>query len=166
MNNCEVLNALGNYDFESRAFDAVSLVSSLAAKAKSRTSSFVLAYALYSANRKLTTVLDDFHDVLEGKKPAPEADTSITRERIVSTADNFEYCSRAIEYIYESARRARLTNNSITAGHLASLRKHGEEALDIANWLETVADSEYVKKVFDRAEKEKDSGEVYDLSQV
>ncbi len=166
MNNCQVLNALGSAEFESRAFDLVSLASGLAAKAKSRTSSLALSYSLFKLNRKIATVLDDFHDMLEGKKPAPAPDATVTREQMLTTADTFDYCHRAVEYIYEGARRARLTNNSLTAGNLASLRKRGEELLDIAVWLETIADEEFVKTTFDRAELEKESGEIYDLSQV
>lgn len=169
MDNCnvKVLNALCSDDFESRTFDVVSLISSLAAKAKSRTSVISFSFSLYKLNRKIASSLGGLHEVLEGRKaPSSCSDEPISRQRILAIADNFDFCHRAIECIYEGARRARMTNNSRIAGNLLCLRKFGDEMQDIAMWLETLADEAGVKKIFDRAEQEKESGEIYDLSQV
>jgi hypothetical protein len=103
---------------------------------------------------------------MEGKKPAPPADDMPAKERIANAADTFEFCHRAIEYVYEGARRTGFTNRTLTAGSLHSLKKYNEELLDIVAWLEDLAHPKEVQKLFDRAEKEINSGELYDLTKV
>jgi hypothetical protein len=167
MNNCEAIRALGGFDFESRAFSVVSLASGLAANAKSHGSSLAFALSLYRINSKLETTLNDFHDIMEGKKPAPAPlGEPLTVERIENAAETFDFCYRMIEYIYEGARRAGFTNRTLTAGSLSSLKNHNEELLDIATWLEDLAHPKQVKRIFERADKETEYGELYDISKV
>jgi hypothetical protein len=167
MNRCDAINALNELDIDSRAFGLVSFVSGLAAAAKSRTFSWSFALTLRRLNSKVSETLAGLHDVIEGKQPARNVSAEPpTNAQILNAADSFEYCYRAIDYIYESARRAGFTNRTLTAGSLASLKKYNEELLDIAVWLEDLGHPKEVDSLFDRAKKAADSGEVYDLSEV
>jgi hypothetical protein len=166
MKNCEVINAFDASDIEAKSFDALSLASSLAKATKNRAHTLRIAYSLFSLNRNLIGFLNETHAIMDGKKKVAPPTESVTPQRMKTVADNLEHIYRIIEYIYESAKRARLTNNSLTAGSLNSLRRHGEELLDIADWLELMADPKQFKDAFERAEQEKELGETYDLSQV
>ena len=166
MNNCEVLNAFGTYELESQFYGVLSLASRLAANAKNRANTVKIAYGLFTMDRDLSNFLNNVHAMMEGKKAVPPASEPITRERMIATAENLEHLYRVIDYIHEAARRARLTNNSLTAGSLNSLKHNSEELLDFAHWVELLMEPQQVKTIFDRAAQEKESGEIYDLSQV
>lgn len=169
MTNCEVINAFGTSNLDVKSFDMLSLASRLAAATINRANTLRLAYSFYSLNRSLLDFLDESHAIIQGKEKPPASGAApepTTPERMRITADNMENVHRMIEYIYELGKRARLTNNSLTAGSLESLRRNGEELLDFADWLELMADPNQHKSVFERAEQEKESGEMYDLTQV
>ncbi len=169
MNNCEVINAFEASDIEAKSFDALSLASSLARATRNRANTLRIAFSLFSLNRNLIGFLNEAHAIMEGKKKAAlvaSSPESVTPERMKTVADNLEHVYRIIDYIYESSKRARLTNNSLTAGSLSSLRHHGEELLDIADWFELMADPKQFSGDFERAKQEKELGELYDLSQV
>jgi len=169
MTNCEVINAFGTARLESEVYDNLSLAARLASAVKSGTSRIRVALWLRDFDRKLINFLEGFHAIMEGRKAAPASkadDEPPTPQRIRTTADNIEHMYRIIDTIYESARRARLTNFSLTAGSLQSLKHNSEELLDIAEWLETFVDPKHYNAAFERAEREKEAGELYDLSHV
>lgn len=167
MTNCDVMRAFAASNIEAKSFDMLSSVSSLAAAAKNKANVLRIASSFYSMNRSLTKFLDESHAVMSGKKavssPPQEPPTP---ETMRTTADNLEHVYRTIQYIAELSKRARITNYSLIAGSLNSLVRRAEELADFADWLETVADPKEFKNAFDRANREKEMGEVYDLSQV
>lgn len=161
-----ISNAFGTYDWDAEVYGALWAASRVAASIKHRANVLRIAYRLRELNRTLTSFFDTVHATMEGKKPADPDAPPLTPERLRSTADNLEHLNRIIEYVYETMRRVGLTNNSLTAGSLRSIHKHGEELLDLAEWFELTATPEQAKFLFDRAEHESKQGEVYDLSQV
>jgi hypothetical protein len=166
MTNCDFITRFAASNIEAKSFDVLSSVSSLAASVKNRANVLRVAKSLYTLNRTLAKFLDESHEMMSGKKPVPQPTEPSTPHAMRTTADNFEQIHRMLQYIGELGRRARLTNNSLTAGSLKSLLRHSEELLDFADWLETVADPKGVKGVFERAKQERDKGEVYDLTHV
>jgi hypothetical protein len=165
VNDCQVLKPFGTDHLESEFYGVLSLASGLASNVKSRTNVLRLAYGFYGMNRKLATFVSEVQDILTGKvvPPAAQPPTPATLHDAVSY---LEYLYRVIDTVYESSRRVGLTNNSLTAGSLRSIRKHAEDLLDVANWIEVASDSKSVNAVFERASYEKASGEIYDLHQV
>jgi len=166
MSNCEVMNALEASNIEVQSFNVLSSVSSLAAVARSRANVLRVASSLYTMNRSLTKFLELTHAIMSGKKSVPAPKEPPSPETMKTTADNLEHAYRMIQYVGELSKRAQLTNNSLTAGSLRSLGRHADELLDFADWLEAVANPKEYKGAFERAKRERDMGEVYDLSQV
>jgi hypothetical protein len=166
MTNCDVMNALAASNIEAKSFDVLSSVSRLAAIARNRANVLRIANSLFRLNRSMTTFLDEIHAIMAGKKPAPQPHEQTSPEAMRTTADNLEHICRTIQYIVELSRRARLTNNSLTAGSLNSLSRRADELLDFADWLETIANPKEFKTAFERAKGERARGEVYELSQV
>ncbi|HTZ97607.1 MAG TPA: hypothetical protein VMB18_14495 [Terriglobales bacterium] len=166
MDNCQVLKTFGSPDVESRVYGVLSDASGLAAHARNHTNILRIAVRLYNLNRSLILFLNQVHDILEGRKKPVTTGEPPTPEQLKATADSMEHVYRIIDYIYESGRCARLTNNRLTAGSLHSLKKHSEELLDLADWLETTLNAKYNNAAFTRASQEKESGDIYDLSEV
>jgi hypothetical protein len=167
MNNCEVIDALGTYEIESQVYGVLSLASKIAAQVKNRANAFRFALWLRNINRDLTNFLDNIHAIIEGRKPAPKpSGEPINRERLARTVDDLEHLYRVIEYIYESSRRAGLTNSTLTAGTLRSLKNRNEALLDLADWLEALSEPDKYNRLFERAAREKEAGELLDLHQV
>jgi hypothetical protein len=167
MNNCDVMNAFAASDIEAKSFSVLATASKVAAAAKNRAHTWRLAGILWSMNRDLANLVDGVHKILSGETvaPAPKQESN-TPQEMRTTADNLEHITRTIDYILELSRRARLTNNSLTAGSLNSLSRYNEELRDFADWIETLSDPKYSANAFDRAKREKEAGEIYDLSRV
>jgi hypothetical protein len=166
MHNCEVLNAFGTYDLDAQVYGVLSVASQLAADVKNKANRVRLAVWLFNFDRKLAAFLDEVHALVEGKKTVPSGGEPVTPETLKVTAENLAHGARIIDYIYEQSRRAGLTNSTLTAASLRSLRKHNEELIDLVDWLVQLAEPKPVNEAFARAALEKESGEVYDLSQV
>jgi hypothetical protein len=161
-----ISNAFGTYDWDAQVYGALSVASRVAATVKNRANVLRIAYHLHGLNKTLTNFFETVHATMEGKKPVDPSAKPVTPERLRSIADNLEHLHRIIEYVYESLRRAGLTNNSLTAGSLQSIRKYGEELLSLADWFELMSEPQQVKAIFDRAEQESERGEIHDLNQV
>jgi hypothetical protein len=100
---------------------------------------------------------------MEGEKPK---DDSITPERIEESIRSLRQIHIKIETLYEAARRARLTNNSLLAMPLRSVHTYGDDILELAELLEAYQHSEGVEAMFDRSAEERARGEVYDIAEV
>jgi hypothetical protein len=163
------MNALGSSDLTAQVYDNLSLAARLAAGVKNRANSWAYSRWLHNYDRKLAELVDNIHALIEGRKKLPRVEQDaepITPEGMRETADNLEHMSRMIDYVYESSRRAGLTNNSRTAAPLRRLQKNSEELRDFADWIETSLATKHNEEMFSRAAREKESGEVYDLSEV
>lgn len=167
MNNCDVASRFAASNIEAKSFDILSSVSSLASALKNRANLLRLASSFYSMNRGLSKFLDESYAIMSGERiPEIKKEFPTTPQSMRTTAENLEHVYRTIQYVGEISRRARLTNNSLTAGSLNSLVRRSEELLDFADWIEMMADPKGVKETFDRAKEERDRGEIYDMSSV
>ena len=157
---------VGADEWDARVYQVLSSASNLALAVKRRSNTLRIAYHLHKLNGTLKGMLEEVYAVLEGKKHVEPVQEPVTPQRLRQSSDNLERISRMIEALYESGRRAGLTNNSLTAGPLDAIRKHIPELLDVAEWFEAAADSEQVNSAFARAREESKNGDIYDLSQV
>lgn len=161
-----ILNTFEAYDLDAKVYNAISVASRIAANVKNRANVIQLAYRLHELNKTLIKFFELVHGAMEGKiAPDPKSEP-VTPERLRAMADNLEHLHRTIEYVFESLRRARLTNNSLTAGSLLSIRKHGEAIVDLADWFELAASPTEIADVFNRAKQQKERGELVDLVQA
>lgn len=157
-------------EWDAEVYDALSASSRLANAVKNKANTVRIAIGLRKTNSQLNEVFRniqrDIEAVESGKAPAKAIEEPITPQRLHEVAANVDHLARMLEHIDEGARRARLTNNSLMVGPLNGLRKHIEPLHDLADWFETAAQQTEVNVIFARARQERESGDVYDLSQV
>lgn len=168
MNNAEaILDNFRSYEWNARMYGVLSAASRVAATVKNRANVIKLAYHLRNLNKLVTEMVENVNAGMEGKLPAPSTNESpMTPRQIREQADRFEHLHRMLEYIYESLRRAGLTNNSLTAGSLLSIHRQTATVADFADWLDLASQSDQVDSLFNRAKQEKERGELIDLAQV
>jgi hypothetical protein len=145
-------------------YGAMALASQLSALVKNRALTIRLAYYFW----RLNSILGDFFvDVRKAiKAGAPKDQALATPERVLEMAQDLRKVHRTIEHIYGCAKRAGLTNNSLTAGALKSVCNYNEDVLELAELLELSLKPELVESIYDRARAERERGEVFDLSEV
>jgi NADPH:quinone reductase-like Zn-dependent oxidoreductase len=160
------LISVGPEEWDAKIYGVLSSTSSLVVAVRNRANVVRIAYSLYKINKTLAETFSNMYERLEGKRPVEPVTEPVTPQRLHEVADNVDRLARMLEYLCEQMKRARLTNNSLTAGSLYGIQKRVEEIKDVADWFETAAQSDEVNAVFDRAQGEKERGEVFDLSQV
>lgn len=158
-----VLNAVGTFDWNTRIYGTLTAVSRLAGNIKNRANVLKLAYQLHDANRHLNEFFEIVNAAMEGKIPARPNEPLPTPQRLCATADNLEQLYRTLDYVCESWRRVGLMNNSLTAGSLRSLHRHAEAIANLADWFDLVSQPQNVTEIFDKAERERERGELVDL---
>jgi len=163
-----VLTHLGTDQWDAEVYGVLSMASRLAAMVKSRGQTLHLAYSFWRLNSSLANFFDEVRDSMEGKarQQKQDAATPVTPERIENAIRGLREVHVKIETIYEAARRARLTNNSLVAMPLRSVHSYSDDILELAELLEAFQNSEGVKAVFDRSAQERARGEIYDLAEV
>ena len=106
------------------------------------------------------------NEAMEGKRNAgPNADP-VTAQTLRSSADNLEQMYRTLDYIVEGARRAGLSNNSLTAGSVSGLQRNLDAIASLADWLDLAAQPDAVNGIFERAKQERERGELIDLAKT
>jgi hypothetical protein len=161
-----VIGNLGTHNWNARVYNVLALASQMAATVKNRGNVIRLAYHLRNLNNHVTEFVGTVNDAMEGKrKPDPNADP-VTAQTIRSSADNLEEMYRTLDYVVEAARRAGLTNNSLTAGPVRSIQQNLEAIANLADWLDLAAQPEAVNEIFERTKRERDRGELIDLTEV
>jgi hypothetical protein len=103
---------------------------------------------------------------MEGRvKPEPNA-KPVTAEDVRTWGYNLNQLHQTMCQIFEVLARVGLLNNSLIAGPLRTFKSYSERILDLADWIEAVQLPEHLTEVFDRAKREKERGQLFDLSQV
>jgi hypothetical protein len=161
-----VISNLGTYNWNARVYNVLALASQLAAAVKNRGYGIRLAYHLRNLNNSVSEFVTIVNDSMEGKgKANPNADP-VTAQTLRSSPDNLEQMYRTLDYIVEGARRAGLTNNSLTAGSVTGLQKNLDAIASLADWLDLAAQPDAVNGIFERAKQERERGELVDLAKV
>ena len=162
-----LLTRIGSDAWNAELYDSLSFTSHIAAAIRSRAAALSMAIQLRRLVSKLDNILDKTHSMIEGKVPIPKSDEDTTPQRVHNTIDTIQMISRVLASTYESAKRKRLTNNSLLAGPLSRVNQLSEEFADLGDWIEVAAlQTGEIDKVFDRATHEREHGDIYDLSQV
>lgn len=164
-----IVRGLGSPEASVEIYDAVASVTSvakLAAAARNKVQVMRIAMGLRRTNRSLKSLLDLVDDVQSGKRPIDPNTEPVSPQRFQNIVDNLEHVSRMIDFLYESMRRAGLTNNSLTASGLKTFKGYSEPMKDLVDWLDALSKPEYLKSVFDRAKQERERGELVDLTEV
>jgi len=159
-----VLTSIGSDQWDAEVYAVLSIASRLAALVKSRAQTVQLAYQFWRLNSTLANFFREVRDRMEGKH---ELSTSpVTPERVEEAIRGLRQVHLKIETLYEAARRARLTNNSVLAMPLRSIHTYGDEILELRGLLEAFQNSEGRPGVFDRPAQERARGEISDLTEV
>lgn len=165
-NAAAAINSLGSSDLNVQVYDTVSAAAALAKAASDRAKVLSIAYNLVKLNRSFRSLFDQVDDVLTGKRPVDPQAEPMTPQRLQEMIDSLSHVCRMVDYFYESMRRARLTNNSLTAGSMRNLQLNSERLKDFVDWLDAVAKPDDLDSIFNRAKQERDHGELYDLSRA
>lgn len=161
------LAVLSNFDtdrWDADVYGAMALAARLSALVKDRATTLRLAYRLWNLDNILRDFINQVHKAMESGAAKSEED--ITRERIMEAAQTLRKLYNTVDRIYEPAKKAGLTNNSMTAMALNSIRKHADDILDLSEWFEICSDPEGVESIFKRAAEEKARGEIFDLESI
>ena len=158
-----VLKNFGSDHWNAEIYGSLSVASTIASLVKNRTQTVRLAYFLHKLNTRLKSFFNDLHEAIEHPPATTEPVTPEAFQKAITTVKelSIQLCS-----IYEGSKRARLTNNSFLAGSLSRLHTYSEDLSELAEWLEMLRSPESIEAVFDRAKKEQEQGDVFDLSQV
>ena len=142
----------------------MALAARLSALVKDRATTLKLAYRLWNLDSILRGFMNQVHSAMESGKSKSEED--ITPERIMEVARTLRRLYNTVDRIYGPAKKAGLTNNSITAMALNSISKHADDVLDLAEWFEMCTDPEGIESIFKRAADEEARGEIFDLESI
>jgi hypothetical protein len=162
-----VLTHLGSDHWDAEVYGVLSMASRLAAMVKTRGQTLRLAYSFWRLNSSLASFFSEVRESMESNKSfQPEGSAPVTPERIENAIRGLRELHIKIENMYESARRARLTNNSLIAMPLRSVHTYNDDILELAELLEAFQNPEGVNAVFERSAQERANGEVFDLAEV
>ena len=151
-------------DWKREALESESLVT--------RVSKAVTGHALYISIAmdvwRLDRTLKDFicliHNCIERPKRTQRAEP-VTDKEVLEAASALKSLFYNIEGFYSKAKRAGLTNRTLTGAAINSVRQRAEELLDTAEWMELVV-SGAANPVFEETLKEYRQGQSYDLDQI
>lgn len=158
-----VLNNFGNDQWNADVYDTMALASRLSTLVKDRSKTIGISYRLYGLNSKLNALFKQIYARLEG--PAGE-ERVFTPEETQDAIRSLRKLCGLLDTLFEAGRRSRLTNNSLTASWLNSIHVYSDELQELAQIIELTLDEYHLKFVYERASKERESGDVFDISQI
>jgi hypothetical protein len=144
-------------------YGAMALASRLSSLVKNRVETVKLAYALRRLNSTLFKFFDEIHKGIERGMPKG---LDVTPERILEASETLLKLHGILDKFYEVCKGARLTNNSLLAGTLRSINHHNDEVLELSDLLKLSLQPEVIQSIYNRAEAEKERGDIFDLSEV
>lgn len=158
----------GNDCWDAAMYDAASLASRSAAAViavRSGVQKMTLAWDLRQLSNALSAFLDKVYVKSEAAsrgEMTEELSEAITREQIESCIRSLEYMYETISRLHSKSERKGLTNNSLMAGSLKTIRRRSEELLDLADWLQTSLDytPSELESIFVNARNELREGQV------
>lgn len=157
-----VISRLESDNWNAELYSVMALASRLAAMVKSHSQVVALAYRFWRLDSTLANFFrESVYKVIETPPPV-SVDPDQLREGIV----NLRRLYRTIETIVKASKHIGLTNNSLTAGSLRNIQHWGEEIIELVELVELNQNEEVLRSIYDRAARERERGELYDLSQV
>ncbi len=159
-----VLNNFDTDRWNSEVYGAMALAARFSALVKDRAATYHLVYRLWKLDHTLDTFMKHIHEVMEGGNQ--QINELPTQEKVVEVAQALRRLYKMVGGIYEPAKVAGLTNNSITSPVVNSVHKHAEDVLELAEWVELFLEPEALEAIFQRAEQEMACGDVLDLNEI
>src|SRR5208282_3570149 len=124
--HCADLNMFGGDEWNARAYGSLSIASSVSAHIKSSTQTLALRKLLKNLNSSLGEFFAQIRAVMDGKVPAHASEES-TPETIAKSKAVLKDLDRVLTDAYLRAKRAGLTNRTVTGGQFRRLREHIDE---------------------------------------
>jgi hypothetical protein len=144
-------------------YGAMSLAYRLSALVKNRAAAIKLVYHIRHLDSILEKFFKDIHNAM--KKGVPKALDS-SPERIAEAAQSLRKLHAILNKFHQACKIARLTNNSLMAGHIHNINSYNEEVLELIELLDLSLHREVIDSIYNRAKRERESGEIFDLSEV
>jgi hypothetical protein len=157
---------LGNFEsdrWDADVHGAIALASRLSALVKTHAAALSFSRQVRRFNHALSDFLSEVHKAIE-KGEHPDGD--ITPERIREAEQALRKLHEKIKGLYIACKRAGLTNNTLTAGQLHTMAEYADTILELAELLELSLTPDLIQAIYDRAQAERESGEVFELNQV
>jgi hypothetical protein len=144
-------------------YGAMSLAYRLSALVKTRTAAIKVVYHV----RHLDSILEKFFKEIHGamKKGVPK-DLDSSPEKISEAVQSLRKLHAILSKFQHACKIARLTNNSLMAGHIHNINNYNEEILELIELLDLSLHPEVIDSIYSRAKKERARGEIYNLSEV
>ena len=155
----------GLWQWKQQASGTAAMVSRVARAVSGHAWYFQIAAEVWRLDGSLNSFLNDIYDSIERPKPRANEAEPVTDEAILELADSFRYLYREIEGLHSLAKRAGLTNRTLTGAAFNSVRFRAEDILDLAEMIEMLVKGN-TKEIFERALEERRLGEVYSLDQI
>ncbi len=144
-------------------YGAISLAYRLSALVKSRAAAIRLVYHFRRLDSVLEKFFKDIHAVM--KKGVPK-DIDSRPERIAEAVQGLQKLHAILDRFHQSCKIARLTNNSLFAGHIHNINRYNDEVLELIELFELSLHPEVIDSIYNRAKREKARGEIFDVSEV
>jgi hypothetical protein len=160
------LNSFSGDKWDAEVYGSLSIASQISVMVKSRAQTLKLIWFLRILNKKLDNMFDGIREAMEGKRSDVPTDDLTLEQRAAKLRFSLQELHRVLSEVYRVARRAGLTNSSLTASTLNKLREHDEEIVDLIEWVELVANPVPLEELFERAEREAKTEQPLDLSKV
>ena len=155
----------GLWQWKQEANGAASIVSRVARAVSGHGWYLAIAADVWRLDRSLRSFLADIYEGIEKPKPRAKGAEPATDEVVLELAESFRSLYRDIDRLHSLAKRAGLTNTTLTGAAFNSVRLRAEEVLDLAETIEMLVKGN-TRAIFERALEERQSGEVYSLDQI
>ncbi len=155
----------GLWQWKQEANGTASMVSRVARAVSGRAWYLFIAADVWLLDRSLKSFLNDIYECIEKPKPRAKDAEPVTDEAILELTESFRSLYRDIDRLHSLAKRAGLTNTTLTGAAFNSVRLRAEDVLDLAETIEMLVKGS-TKAIFERALEERRRGEVYSLDQI
>ena len=123
-----------------------------------------LALDVWRLDRALRGFIVSIHESID-KPSLADINVPVTTERALAVASKLRSLHSNVEQTYSKAKRAGLTNRTLTGAAFNSVMQRSEEFLDLAELIE-ISLSGVAEQVFKETMEEHGRGESYGLEQI
>ncbi|MGO8785864.1 MAG: hypothetical protein ACLQVL_00590 [Terriglobia bacterium] len=144
-------------------YGAMSLAYRLSALVKNRAAAIKLVYHV----RHLDSILEKlFKDIHTAMKKGVSKDIDSSPESIAEAAQSLRKLHAILNKFQQACKIARLSNNSLMAGHIHNINNYNEEILELIELIDLSLHPAVIDSIYSRAKRERERGEIFDLSEV
>ena len=153
----------GNVDlWYADLYEIMALAYRLSAAIKDRVTAAKIAQQYRRIDSLLAKMFKDVHKALDEHKGSSLGTPAELQEAIQTISKLHSQVGRLLQ----ASKRARLTNNSLTAQSLYNIANWNEEVADLLEAFELSANPEAINAIYKRSKEERERGDIFDLSEV